>query len=154
MHWADRNELGGLAALVEALRDLPALFVLTTRHEGDPIDAAWLVSAAGPPTRAIDLRPLQDLDARKLAGQLLGSDQEEALERCVARSQGNPLFLEQLAKYLRERCDDDVPVSIQTVIQARLDLVEPIDRNALRAASILGQRFALPALHAVLGQAN
>ena len=154
VHWADRNELGGLAALVEALRDLPALFVLTTRHEGDPIDAAWLVSAAGPPTRAIDLRPLQDLDARKLAGQLLGSDQEEALERCVARSQGNPLFLEQLAKYLRERCDDDVPVSIQTVIQARLDRLEPIDRDALRAASILGQRFALPALHAVLGQAN
>ena len=77
---------------------------------------------------------------------------DEAVARCVARAQGNPLFLEQLARHLRERLDDAVPVSVQTLIQARLDRLEEPDREALRAASVLGQRFTLAAQRAVLGQ--
>ena len=77
---------------------------------------------------------------------------DDAIERCVARAQGNPLFLEQLARHLRERHDDAVPVNVQTLIQARLDRLDAPDREALRAASVLGQRLSLAALRAVLGQ--
>ena len=53
---------------------------------------------------------------------------------------------------MRERHDDAVPVTVQTLIQARLDRLDASDREALRAASVLGQRFSLEALRAILGQ--
>ena len=66
-----------------------------------------------------------------------------AAERCVARAQGNPLFLEQLSRHVRERGDDAVPATVQTLMQARLDRLDPDDRNAL--ARGLGVRAALHA---------
>jgi class 3 adenylate cyclase len=152
VHWADRGTLSALAAIAEALlADAPVMLLLTTRHEGDPIDAAWLAQAGEPPITLIELRPLREAEAQKLAGLLLAGSADEAVARCVARAQGNPLFLEQLARHLRERLDDAVPVSVQTLIQARLDRLEEAHRDALRAASVLGQRFTLAAHRAVLG---
>ena len=154
VHWADERHAWASwpPSARRAGRIRPCCSLLTTRREGDPIDAAWLAEAGSPPTTVIDLRPLREADAQKLAGLLLAGCRDEAVERCVARAQGNPLFLEQLARHLRERLDDAVPVSVQTLIQARLDRLEAAHREALRAASVLGQRFTLAALRAVLGQ--
>ncbi|MFZ1426692.1 MAG: adenylate/guanylate cyclase domain-containing protein, partial [Geminicoccaceae bacterium] len=154
VHWADRDLLGDLTAIGRAIADLPALLVMSTRREGDPVDASWRASAGPAPLTTIDLHPLRDGDARRLATQLLAGTDELVAERCVARAQGNPLFLEQLSRHLRERGDDMVPATVQTLIQARLDRLEPSDREALRAASVLGQRFTLPALRAILGRVD
>lgn len=153
VHWADKGTTSALAAVAAMLLPAsPATFLLTTRHEGDPIGAAWLAQAGDPPVTLIELRPLRESDARELAGLLLAGSADEAVARCVDRAQGNPLFLEQLARHLRERLDDAVPVSVQTLMQARLDRLEPAHREALRAASVLGQRFSLAAQRAVLGE--
>ncbi|MFO1047414.1 MAG: adenylate/guanylate cyclase domain-containing protein [Geminicoccaceae bacterium] len=153
VHWADPGSTAALAGVAAMLMPAaPAMLLLTTRHEGDPLGAAWLAQAGDPPVTLIELRPLRDSDARELAGLLLAGSADEAVARCVARAQGNPLFLEQLARHLRERLDDAVPVSVQTLMQARLDRLEPAHRDALRAASVLGQRFALAAQRAVLGE--
>ena len=155
VHWADAGTLSVLAGVAEALLGhAPVMLLLTARQDRDPIDAVWLAQAGNPPTMEIDLRPLQEAKARELAGLLLRGCRDDALARCVARAQGNPLFLEQLARHVRERSDDAVPVSIQTLIQARLDRLEPIDREALRAASVLGQQFSLSALRAVLSRSS
>ncbi len=154
VHWADRDLLGDLTAIGRAIADLPALLVMSTRREGDPVDAISRDNAGSVPLTTIDLHPLRDGDARRLATQLLAGTDELVAERCVARAQGNPLFLEQLSRHLREREDDMVPATVQTLIQARLDRLEPSDREALRAASVLGQRFTLPALRAILGRAD
>src|SRR5262249_17764659 len=45
-----------------------------------------------------------------------------------------------------------VPGSIQSVVLARMDVLGPHDRQALQAASVLGQRFELPELRAVLDE--
>jgi tetratricopeptide (TPR) repeat protein len=45
-----------------------------------------------------------------------------------------------------------VPASVQSLIQARLDRLDPADKAALQAASVLGQRFDLETLRHVLGQ--
>ncbi|MFL5333107.1 MAG: adenylate/guanylate cyclase domain-containing protein [Geminicoccaceae bacterium] len=152
VHWADNGTLGDLATLSEALADLPMLLVLTTRRDGDPINAAWQARAGNPRSTVLDLCPLTVSDAYQLAGLLLAGSQQDAIERCVARAQGNPLFLEQLARHLRERHDDAVPINVQTLIQARLDRLESADREVLRAASVLGQRFSLSALRSILDQ--
>jgi tetratricopeptide (TPR) repeat protein len=153
VHWADRATASALASIAETLLGAaPIMLLLTTRHEGDAIDAAWLARAGQPSTTIIELRPLRPSEAQELAGLLLAGSRDEAVARCVDRAQGNPLFLEQLARHLRERLDDSVPVSVQTLIQARLDRLEDAHREALRAASVLGQRFTLAAQRAVLGQ--
>ncbi|MGD9509951.1 MAG: adenylate/guanylate cyclase domain-containing protein [Geminicoccaceae bacterium] len=152
VHWADRGTLGALAAVTRALLPAaPVMLLLTTRREGDPIDPAWRGQAGEPPTTAIELRPLRKAEASRLAGLLLAGSADEAVARCVSRAQGNPLFLEQLARHLRERLDDAVPPSVQNLIQARLDQLDAAHRDALRAASVLGQRFTLAAQRAVLG---
>ena len=45
-----------------------------------------------------------------------------------------------------------MPGSVQNLVQARLDRLEPEDRQALQAASVLGQRFAPDALRHLLGR--
>ena len=117
--------MSALAAVAAALLPAaPVMLLLTTRHEGDPIDGSWLAEAGNPPMEMVDLRPLNVADAHALAELLLTGSADEAVARCVARAQGNPLFLEQLARHLRERLDDAVPVSVQTLIQARVDRLE------------------------------
>ena len=154
IHWSDPSTLDDLAATATVIADLPVLLVLTTRREGDPIDAAWLARAAPLPATTLDLQPLRAADAKVLAGQLLSTADDQAVERCVTRAQGNPLFLEQLLRHVRERGGDVLPATIQTLIQARIDRLAPGDREALRAASVFGQGFTLPALRAVLGEAR
>lgn len=152
VHWADRDTLDDLRAIAQVIADLPLLLVMATRREGDPVDAAWRSSAGAAQLATIDLRPLRNDAARRLARRWLAGADELAAGHCVARAQGNPLFLEQLSRHLRERGDDTVPTTVQTLIQARVDRLEPGDRDALRGASVLGQRFTLPALRAILGQ--
>ena len=41
---------------------------------------------------------------------------------------------------------DGVPGSVQSLVQARLDRLEPGDKAVLQAASVLGQRFEREAL--------
>ena len=152
LHWAGADLLSGLAAAVAGSGGAPVLYVLTSRHENCPIDPTWLAGAGNPPTTVIDLDPLRKADALALAHELMLGCEADAVARCVERAQGNPLFLEQLARHLRERFDDALPVSVQTLVQARLDRLEASHRAALRAAAVLGQRFSLAALRAVLDE--
>jgi tetratricopeptide (TPR) repeat protein len=68
----------------------------------------------------------------------------------VERAAGNPLFLEQLLRNAEERADGAVPDSVQSLVQARIDRLEPSDKQALQAASVFGQRFALGGLRALI----
>ena len=73
--------------------------------------------------------------------------------QCGVRAEGNPLFLQQLLRSKPQDGDAKLPHSIQGVVLARLDSLAEQDRHALRAASVLGQRFVLGDLQALLGTA-
>jgi tetratricopeptide (TPR) repeat protein len=68
---------------------------------------------------------------------------------CVERADGNPLFLEQLLRGAETAAEDAVPGSVQSIVQARVDALDPADKLAIQAAATLGQRFSLEALRHV-----
>ena len=63
-----------------------------------------------------------------------------AAERIVATAEGNPLFLEQLLA-VRAEGEPTLPPSIEGVLAARIDRLEPHEREVLRHASLEGRRF-------------
>jgi class 3 adenylate cyclase/tetratricopeptide (TPR) repeat protein len=143
IHWADPLSLAHFARIAATVADCPGLLVMTSRVEGYPLDQAWRSTTGGCPFMTLDLGPLRREDSIKLAGTFL--DTKLALH-CVQRAEGNPLFLEQLLRNVREHGDGEVPASIQSLVLARIDRLPPADKLAVQAASVLGQRFALDAL--------
>ncbi len=145
VHWADRLTLAHLAKLAATVAEWPALLVMTSRIEGDPLDPEWRSRVAGAPLMTIELGPLRREEALALAGTFFNTV-DRFTERCVERAAGNPFFLEQLLRHAAESAGAGVPGSVQSLVQARMDQLEPGDRQALQAASILGQQFSLDAL--------
>ena len=147
VHWADRTTLETLARAAGAARDLPLVLALTTRPEPETIGPAWRAASGGCPLLTLDLAPLSTTEAHQLAGTYPCED-EALVASCVQRAEGNPLFLDQLMRNAQTG-DRTLPGSIQSIVLARLDRLEPVDRQALQAASILGQRFTLEAVQSL-----
>jgi tetratricopeptide (TPR) repeat protein len=149
VHWASSTVLTCLARLAKTAGQCRALLVMTSRIEGDPIDQAWRSTARGAPLVTIDLGPLRHAEALAFAATIVDATSAFAAT-CVKRAEGNPLFLEQLLRTAEPEGDTTLPGSIQSVVLARVDTLSPEDRQALHAASVLGQRFPLAALQALL----
>ncbi|MBM3491335.1 MAG: hypothetical protein FJX68_12980 [Alphaproteobacteria bacterium] len=151
LHWADASTLDYAARLGAVVAECPALLVLTSRVAGDPLGQDWAARSGGAPLLTIDLGPLRHDEAMALADTLTGAVERHAA-RCVERAAGNPLFLEQLLRHADQLDGDSVPGSVQSLVQARMDRLQPTDREALQAAAVLGQRFSAEALAHLLGQ--
>ncbi len=140
VHWADTLTLAHLADLAKSVADCPALLTLTSRIEGDQLDQKWRSSIAGSPFTSIDLGPLRKQESVEFIGEFI--DTEDALAKsCLERAAGNPLFLEQLLRNAQEGAMENLPDSIQSLILARIDRLRPEAKQALQAASVIGQRF-------------
>lgn len=144
-HSADKLVLRHIASLGKGIVDVPVVLVLTSRIEGDPIDPAWRGQLAGTPFMTLDLGPLSDADAMGIAASFVDTANKLA-RSCITRAAGNPLFLEQLLRSAEEAGDVQVPGSVQSIVQARIDRLPAAEKSVVQAASVLGQRFSLAAL--------
>jgi class 3 adenylate cyclase/tetratricopeptide (TPR) repeat protein len=144
-HWADPLMLMHFAKMAATIADCQALLVMTSRIEGDPFDQAWRATIEGCPLMSMHVAPLRKKDALALAGAFIDANHQFALD-CVERAEGNPLFLEQLLRDAKERGEEEIPASIQSLVLSRMDRLSPMDKRALQAASVIGQRFALDTL--------
>jgi class 3 adenylate cyclase/tetratricopeptide (TPR) repeat protein len=153
LHWADGLTLDRLADIAAAVPACAALLVMTTRVEGDPLDSEWRSRVGGESFTTVELGPLGHEDALALAGSLFDAAGLLA-EQFVDRAGGNPLFLEQLLQHARETAGDGVPGSVLNLVQARLDRLDPADKVALQAASVLGQHFKQDSLSNLLGRSE
>jgi class 3 adenylate cyclase/tetratricopeptide (TPR) repeat protein len=145
VHWANRPMLAHLASIASTVATCPALLLMTCRVEGDPIDQSWRASLHGSPLTTIDLGPIHDSEAIEIARHLLGTA-SPFVQSCIARAEGNPLFLEQLLRNNDRSLSEQIPATIQSLVQAEVDRLEPPDKRALQAASIFGQHFSSSAL--------
>jgi predicted ATPase len=81
----------------------------------------------------------------------------ESLEReLLAKAEGNPFFLEELAWSIKEHSDRQphlaVPSTIQAVLAARIDRLPPEDKHLLQAAAVIGKEVPFALLQALAGQ--
>ncbi|MEJ1160138.1 AAA family ATPase [Prosthecomicrobium sp. N25] len=146
LHWADDATLATLGGLILSARDKPVLFGLTTRPEGDPTAAGFVLPGT---VLTFDLGPLGQDEARRLA-EAFAEAGPAVVEACLERAGGNPLFLEQLLQHAQSRLREAVPDSVQSIVQARMDQLPPEARQAFQTASVLGQGFALDDLRHLL----
>jgi tetratricopeptide (TPR) repeat protein len=147
LHYAGGEEAARLGELAASVAAQPALLVLSTRPDEDPIDAAWRARARGCPLTTLDLAPLTDEESRELAASYPELP-EATIEGCISRAQGHPLFLDQLLR-AAEAGETAMPASVQALVLARVERLERGDRQALLAASVLGLRFPRAALAAM-----
>ncbi len=150
LQWIDRASEECLSALAASAGAAPLLLLTTYRSGYRPpwIERSYATQVA--------LRPLPPADSRRLL-QALGADHLDAglEERILAKAEGNPFFLEELARALRERQGDEppsaIPDTIQDVLLARIDRLAPDDRALLHTASVVGEDLSLDLLQAVTG---
>ncbi|MDJ0955775.1 MAG: adenylate/guanylate cyclase domain-containing protein [Arenicellales bacterium] len=149
IHWSDAATLDYLACIAALVQDCPAILVMTSRIEGDPLDQAWRGATQGSPLITMDLGPLRKQEAFELAGVFRNAN-DEFVTSCIERAEGSPLFLEQLLRSAGESGSDEVPATIQSLIMSRMDQLPERDKWALQVASVIGQRFALDTLRTLL----
>lgn len=150
LHWANTEELALAAHLSRVTTDVPLILALTTRVEGDQIDAGWLGTIEPALFRRIDLHPLSADEAAALAAERMGAE-DGVIRECIEKAEGNPLFLDQLLRHATDDGGTAVPGSIQSLIQSRLDRLTWDDRRVIAGAAVLGQRFSMEAALAMAG---
>lgn len=89
-----------------------------------------------------ELEPLPDGEAKKLVAALAGDLDSSVRTRAMEVAEGNPLFLEQLLALAAEDGQElVVPHTIQALLAARLDRLEPEERALLERAAVIGKEF-------------
>ena len=144
IHWADPALLELLDHLVALSSGAPILLVCLTRPDLLESRPAW---AAPQPNRSVLLLDaLGGEQARELA-ERLGAPDHAA--RIAERAEGNPLFVEQLVAVGADDDTGELPASIQAVLAARIDALEPAERSLLQRAAVQGRTFHAGALSAL-----
>jgi DNA-binding SARP family transcriptional activator len=153
IHWIEPTLLDLLEYLVSFSSGHPILLVCLARPELLEARPAW---AAPHPNRSLLLLgALPDAEARELV-ESAGETELEAgtAESIVAMAEGNPLFLEQLVAVGGENGGAPLPSSIQAVLAARIDRLEPGERALLEDASVQGRSFYVDAVEGLLPEGD
>jgi len=156
IHWAD----GALLDLLEELADRvigPVLLVCPARPEVTKRRPGW--GGGRRNVSSIALEPLSVEDADTLIGFLLAVEDlpRSVHARILERAEGNPFFLEEIVRHLIDEGsivragdrwhaapgigDVEIPDTVQGVLAARIDLLEPVEKRALQRAAVVGRVF-------------
>ncbi|MEZ4429656.1 MAG: hypothetical protein R3A51_18425 [Nannocystaceae bacterium] len=77
---------------------------------------------------------------------------EPTLDALITRTEGNPLFLEELARAFAKGSFDQLPQTMVAIIQARLQALDFEARQLLRGASVFGKSFWVEGVAALRGE--
>jgi DNA-binding SARP family transcriptional activator len=144
LHWADKGSLLLLAHLVRASRPA-ALLVVGTYRESELSRTHPLAATLGDLRREglYDRVPLTGLgtgDVAALVRGWLGTDALAA--RLHEETAGNPFFLEEVVRHLREAGEDaGIPESVREVLGRRLSRLGDDANRVLQAAAVVGRDF-------------
>jgi class 3 adenylate cyclase len=148
LHWVDRTSEEYLAFLAESLLGAPILLVATYRPGYRP---PW-----GDRSFATQLslgRLTADESLAVVRALLPEADAGDALAPLIlAKAEGNPFFLEELTRAVKEQglgTDLPVPDTVHGVLTARIDRLPEEPKRVLQTAAVLGREFA-PALLAAI----
>jgi hypothetical protein len=161
LHWLDTETQALLDSLVESLPTARLLLLVNYRPE---YQHGW-----GSKTYYTQLRlnPLPPGSAEEFLHALLGDDPslEPLPHRLIARTEGNPFFLEESVRTLVETGvlvgelgvyrlaqalpTIQVPATVQAVLAARIDRLPPEEKRLLQTAAVIGTAVPLPLVQAL-----
>ncbi|HEX3553745.1 MAG TPA: adenylate/guanylate cyclase domain-containing protein [Thermoanaerobaculia bacterium] len=148
LHWVDRTSEEFLSLLVEGLFAAHVLLIATYRSG---YRSPWIEKSNA---TQIPLSRLTDAESEAVVRAVLR--RAELPEKLVAevrgKAEGNPFFLEELARSLLEHPGVSVPDTIQGVLMARIDRLPDEHKRLLQTASVLGREFPLNLLAPVWEQ--
>ena len=108
-----------------------------------------------PNTASIALGRLTAPQSARLAAELADVCSHDAAShaRVLERAEGNPLHLEQLLAALGEGdTDDEIPLTVQALLAARISALTQQQRTVLQFAAVIGREFAAPDLLALAAE--
>ncbi len=164
-HWLDEGSYELLNTLIQNADLYPFAVLLSGRYQDDG-SPFHVQSPANVPEQAFDLNTLSPEGSQALAEQILGGAISASLAEFIAqKTQGNPLFVEQLTLDLRERDlvhmknggwtvasheIETIPASINAVLIARLDRLAAQVKAVVQTAAVLGREFEVQILSRIL----
>jgi class 3 adenylate cyclase/tetratricopeptide (TPR) repeat protein len=163
LHWIDAETQAVLDRLVESLPTARLLLLVNYRPE---YRHGW-----GDKTyyRQLRLDPLAPESAAALLTTLLGGDLglEPLKQQLLARTEGNPLFLEESVRSLVDEGvlagergahrlvkaaeTVHVPATVQAILAARIDRLPAEDKELLQTAAVIGTQVPVAVLAAIAG---
>ncbi|MGA9004993.1 MAG: adenylate/guanylate cyclase domain-containing protein [Pseudolabrys sp.] len=162
-HWADATSLELLDLTVERVRQLPVLALFTLRPEFEP---PWVgLPNVGTLTLGrLDRNDVESMVTQVTQGRALPT---EVMNQIVAKTDGNPLFVEELTKAVLEgdilvkdadgyRLDGPlpplaIPATLQASLMARLDRLAPVKEISQIGAAI-GREFSYSLMRELVGR--
>jgi len=162
-HWADASSLELLGLTVDRVRKLPVLALVTLRSEFEP---PWVgLPDVGTLTLGrLDRSNVESMVTQVTHGRALPT---EVMNQIVAKTDGNPLFVEELTKAVLEGDilvkDADgyrlqgplpplaIPATLQDSLMARLDRLAPVKEIGQIGAAI-GREFSYSLMRELVGR--
>jgi class 3 adenylate cyclase/predicted ATPase len=161
VHWIDPTSLELLDRAIEQVPRLPILLLVTFRPD---FDAPW---AGRPQVDALALNRLSRSASTALVGRFGGSDglPHDVVEEILERTDGVPLFIEELTKAVVEAGETGawaisptpavphhvphhIPTTLHASLTSRLDRLGPAKELA-QVGAVIGRRFSYALLAAV-----
>jgi predicted ATPase len=163
-HWTDPTSLEAFGRIVDRVRSLPVLLIVTFRPEFEP---PWIGRSYVTP---LTINRLAERDIEAMIDRVVGNKLISASVRqdIVERTDGIPLFVEEMTKAVLEAGSEGaaqrtvasipsatlgVPASLQASLMARLDRLGPAKEVAQIGAAI-GREFSHALLSAVVSRAE
>ncbi|MFL5282428.1 MAG: AAA family ATPase, partial [Rhodopila sp.] len=158
-HWADPTTLEVLDLLIDRLKTIPLLVVLTHRPEFQP---RW--SGHGH-VGALNLSKLTRTQSAAMVSALAGGKALPGLllEQILTRTDGVPLFVEELTKAVLEAGGQapaglsaiphpglSVPPTLHASLMARLDRLGSAAREVAQAGAAIGREFSYAVLSSII----
>jgi tetratricopeptide (TPR) repeat protein len=161
LHWIDSETQALLDSLVESL---PAARLLLLANYRPEYQHGW---GAKTYYTQVRLDPLPLASSEELLQVLLGNDSGlvPLKQLLIARTEGNPFFLEESVRALVEtgvlggergthRLDTalqslQVPATVQAVLAARIDRLPPEEKRLLQTSAVIGNEIPLPLLQTI-----
>ena len=154
VHWAEPTLLDLIEGLARLSRDVPILIVCLARPELLETRPDWMHGLARAATVSLEGLSVEDSE-RLLHDRADSVVDDDVRRRIVEIGEGNPLFLEELLAVAAAQGSTDLgmPTSIQAVLAARIDGLEPGEQRVAELASIQGKEFTLEGVAFLAGRA-
>ncbi len=157
LQWIDPTSEAFLARLVDSIAGAPILVLATYRPGYQP---PWLDKSYA---TQLTVSPLSPEDSVQIVRTVLSTETVPAplAQTILAKAQGNPFFLEEIAQTLVEQGTLrreggmtlpptlQLPATVQAVLAARIDRLPLEEKQLLQIAAVIGSEVPVPLLQAM-----